>query len=279
MALLFGAVAAVLVYAIANRSSTSEATVVPKQSVVVVTKDIPVRTRITSDMLEVKSVAASDVSADAFRSRSQLLNRTTTADMKAGDQVLPAMVSDRAGEGLAFRTSPGMRAVSIQAKEVVSVGGNISPGDQVDVISILKLAKEADVPSVLATFLPGFKLVVAPNQAPSTITFTHTNFEGKTETVTMSVPFADQRRLTLTLLQDVKVLAVAQSVVEQSSDSTALQDTKAQPKAATVTLEVTPEQAQTLFMADELGVLRLSVRPYGDTGKTEVQPIVVGLEN
>lgn len=282
LAVLFGLVAAVLVFAIASRSSDENGgtTMVPKQSVVVAAQDIPARTRITSAMLEVQQVPANQVSAEAFRSRTQLVNRVATQDVKAGQQVVPAMVSERAGEGLAFRTEPGMRAVSIQAKEVVSAGGNVVPGDQVDVIAILKLAKDADVVSVLATFLPGFKLVSVPNQPPTIVTFTYTNAEDKTETLTISAPNTDDRRLTLTLLQDVKVLAVAQTVMEQPSDDKVIDpDAKKSQRAASVTLEVTPEQSQTLFLADELGVLRLAVRPYGDTGRRAVQPIIVGIQD
>jgi Flp pilus assembly protein CpaB len=54
--------------------------------------------------------------------------------------------------------------------------------------------------------------------------------------------------------------------------------TRANPKASTITLEVTPQQAQILAIADMQGDLRLSLRAFGDANKVAVNPIVVPLD-
>ena len=41
-----------------------------------------------------------------------------------------------------------------------------------------------------------------------------------------------------------------------------------------MTLEVTPQQAQLLALADEYAVLRLSVRPFGDDGPVGLPPVM-----
>jgi pilus assembly protein CpaB len=59
------------------------------------------------------------------------------------------------------------------------------------------------------------------------------------------------------LLQNILVLAVDQTAVRS-------EDGKAAAIPNTVTVQVTPEQAEKLSMAQELGTLRLSLRPFGD---------------
>jgi pilus assembly protein CpaB len=166
---------------------------------------------------------------------------------------LPSMVSDRAGESLAFTIASGKRAVSIEVKEAVTAGGNVQPGDQVDVVGIFALDKDADVNALLAVVAPGGEAVITP--------------------------MGTDRNLTTTLLQNVKVLAVGQSLAksEEETSTRATQpetDAEGRPKAKSVTLEVTPQQAQLLSLADEYAVLRLSVRPFGDDGPIGLLPVI-----
>jgi len=251
-----GLLAAILVFVIVQRSDASGSD--GDRSVVVAKQDIPVQSRLVADLLEVKTMPADEVNEEAFTARSQVVDRITGVAIAAGEQILPTMVSDRAGESLTFKISPGKRAVSINVKEAVTAGGNVQPGDEVDVVGIFALAKDADVNSVLAVFAPGMQPVVAP--AANT-----------------------DLNLTATILEGVKVLAVGQSLAESEEKSTTAAtkpDTNAesQPKAKSVTLEVTPQQAQLLSLADELGVLRLAVRPFGDGGTVGIAPVITALE-
>ena len=78
------------------------------------------------------------------------------------------------------------------------------------------------------------------------------------------------------------MLAVDQTLPpEQQTDGTdstnSTDKVKTNPKASTVTLEVSPDKAQILALADEYAVLRLSVRPFGDDSVAPVVPIVTGI--
>jgi Flp pilus assembly protein CpaB len=88
-------------------------------------------------------------------------------------------------------------------------------------------------------------------------------------------------------LQNVQVLAVAQEVAEALPEETESEDTTGgesqpvlpepadpNPDATNVTLAVTPEQAQKLALAEEMGVLKLSLRPVGETEEPTVPAIV-----
>ena len=251
-----GLVAAVLVFVIVARANNDEGD--GARSVVVAKQDIPAQSRLIADMLEVKTLPEDEIDPEAFTARSQVVDRITGVPVAAGAQMLPSMVSNKAGDSLTFKISPGKRAVSIEVKEAVTAGGNVQPGDTVDVLGILALSKDADINSVLAVFAPGAQPVVTP--------LNNTDLN-----------------LTTTILESVKVLAVGQSLAEseENTSTTATKtetDAESRPKAKSVTLEVTPQQAQLLSLADEYGVLRLSVRPFGDDGPVGVAPVITALE-
>jgi pilus assembly protein CpaB len=244
-----GLIAAILVFVVVSQAGGSD----DSQSVVVAKQDIPAQSRLIADVLEVKNMSADEVAPEAFTARSQVVNRITAEAITAGDQILPSMVSDRAGDSLAFTIASGKRAVSIEVKEWVTAGGNVQPGDQVDIVGIFALDKDADVNAVLAVVAPGQDGVVTP--------------------------LGTDRNLTVTLLQDVTVLAVGQSLAKSEEETSTIvtkpeTDAEGRPKAKSVTLEVTPEQAQLLVLGDEYAVLRLSVRPFGDKGPLGIAPMM-----
>jgi pilus assembly protein CpaB len=256
--LICGLVAAVLVFVIVAQAGDEEK---GDRSVVVAKLDIPAQSRLIADMLEVKTLPADEIDPEAFTARSQVVDRITGVAIAAGEHILPSMVSNRAGDSLTFKISPGKRAVSIEVKEAVTAGGNVQPGDTVDVVGIFDLGQDADIASVLAVFAPGTEPVVTP----------------------MNTDTNTQLNLTTTILEGVTVLAVGQSLAESEEKTTTTAtkpetDAESRPKAKSVTLEVTPQQAQLLSLADEYGVLRLSVRPFGDYGPVGVAPVITALE-
>jgi len=266
--LALGAIAAVLIAVILSSSDddagggTANTLGVPSTRLAVAAVDpIPARTRLTRDMLEVRTYQVGDVDADAFTSVTQVLNRVTAVDIAAGEVIVPTTVSVTAGEGLSFSVSAGMRAISINVNEVVIAGGNLSPGNFVDIIGLFEIAEGGDVSSVIEQFTgqPFQQGLIVPNDA----------------------------NLTFTILQNIKVLAVAQDLPPEAAapsgddadDRAAfLKSSEANPRAGTVTLELTPQQAQVMATADQLGTLRLSLRPFGDEEEADVIPIIVVLD-
>jgi pilus assembly protein CpaB len=258
--LICGIAAAVLVFVIVARAGGSEGD--GSRSVVVAKQDIPAQSRLVADMLEVTTLPADEIDSEAFAARSQVVDRITAQPIKAGDQILPTMVSDRAGESLTFKIAPGKRAVSIEVKEAITAGGNVQPGDTVDVVGTFSLGKDVDLSAVLSVISPD---AMSPGAG------------------VVAIPVGTDRNMAATILQNVKVLAVGQSLAKSSEEtSTAATkpatDAESSPKAKSVTLEVTPQQAQILVLGDEYGTLRLSVRPFGDDGLTGVSPVITAFQ-
>jgi pilus assembly protein CpaB len=254
LALVAGIVAAILVYTALNRTSESTgggaSATASMASVVVAKQDIPARTRITTAMLEVRQMPLDDRSELAFTDLSQAVGLVTRYPIATSEQVLSTKVvalesAAVTGDSLSYVIPEGRRAMAVNVDEVVAVGGLVLPGDYVD---------------VMATFDVTFKA-------------------GDSEKT-------ENKYFTSLILQNIEVLAVAQTVVDappeagtaagsdaqagatepQATEGQRARNTEAspEPKAATVTLSLTPQEAQLVFLAEQNGVIRMAVRPYGD---------------
>jgi pilus assembly protein CpaB len=250
LALVAGLVAAILVYAALSRSSESTggaAGATSMVSAVVARQDIPARTKITSGMVEVRQVPTDTHSELAYTDLSQVVGQVTRYPIATNEELLSTKVVSltsvaNTGDSLSYVIPEGSRAISIEVTQVISSGGLVLPGDYVDIIGVFDV-----------TFGSGDQEIT------------------------------EERYFSRIILQNIEVLAVAQTVVDTvpeagtttgtdgettTTDASGqrVRNTEAEPepKASTVTLSVTPQQAQLLFLAEENGVLRLAVRPYGD---------------
>jgi pilus assembly protein CpaB len=85
----------------------------------------------------------------------------------------------------------------------------------------------------------------------------------------------------LTLLRNVQVAAVAQSIVnagpvdDGDTEPVAGDPGAPQPDAATVTLLLTPEEAQRIFLAEQNGGFRVDLRGVGDQELPDTPPVSI----
>ena len=229
-------------------------------TVYVASQTIPANTRITSSMVEAVTVRESQAVADYASAESSVVDKVTTAEIIEGNQISLAQVggssvNDIDETGLAPALDTGRVAFALSADEISNVAGFVQAGDYVNVVGVFK---------------------IEPDQA-----------DGVTGAVV-----DDQVAFTRveTLLQNVEVLAVAQASVDvapaaSSTDGetttdgeTADPDTarvrpdevEPNPDAGSVTVHLTPQDAQLLAAARAEGEIFLELRALGDAAVQEV---------
>jgi pilus assembly protein CpaB len=237
---------AVLVYAGIARSSGGEGAGGAGSNAattVVAKEDIPARTQIAATMVEVKEIPVEARAATALTSIDEVVGKVARYPMALDEQITPnKLVSLEGGEeadSLSFVVQQGMRAISISADQVLSAGGLVLPGDYVDIIAVFDVK----------------------------------NAQGDEE----------KAYFVRTILKNVQVLAVAQAIADVPAEgedtstdgqSGGGKESEPNPEATTLTILVTPEQAEFVFLAESNGILRAVLRGYGDTGTEEARPIV-----
>src|SRR5438270_5428062 len=133
VALALGAFVSFVVYK--NVLSRSSAGNEPGADVIVAANDIQVGAKLQDGDIRMVKVPASVVPPNSFRSRSQIIGRGVILPIQKGEFILPSkLAAKNAGSGLPSLIPPGMRAVSVQVNEVVSVAGFVVPGTRVDVL-------------------------------------------------------------------------------------------------------------------------------------------------
>jgi pilus assembly protein CpaB len=252
VAILLAGLSAALVYAkISANDGGSTATQVTAGDQPVVVAKVPIkeRTTITPDMVEVRSVPLNSVTVGALTDITSAVGKVTKFPVEVNQQLVATGVIDTsrpiADAALSYVVPTGMRAMSISASQVGNAGGLILPGDWVDIIWGC---------------------------------------------------CADRSVVAKTLLRNIQVAAVAQSIVPSgpvtnsatpvagasavagagiSSNPVAASASVALPDAATVTLLLTPEQGQILFLAESNGKLRLDLRGVGDQDTTDTGNVII----
>jgi len=241
LALLFAVIAAVLVFVALNQNDESDKKTAASATtkVVVATQDISARTTLDAGMLKVADVPTDSVLKGTFSNVDDLDGQVTRYPLVSGEQVTATKIGVQKDDetGLSFVFPQGTRAFSIQVSEASSAGGLILPGDLVDVIAIL----DEDIVGIdkAVTLVQGVEVLAVAQEAQEPIPAAR-----PTGTVTPS--------------------AVTGTLGDRP------EDVEANPKARTVTLAVTQEQAQLLALVQAKGELALSLRSFGD--KAPVAP-------
>ncbi len=245
IAALAGLAAAVLFVVAVNNGDSKSSTVSPGgpgANAVVATRTIPSGAVIQADMVTATKVDERLLIANAFSDTNKVIGQVAKYEIPANDQINSSKVGAVAA-GRQFSSVPehGMRAASLEVKEVTAVGGLLTPGDRVDIIGTFKIKDR-------------------------------------------SLPDGQYILRTKTILQNVEVLSVGQEHQEPlaardtgNSDSGSTRsgavptDVKQQPGASTITLSLTPEQAQVLISTQETAkTVWASLRPIGDTDPVEI---------
>jgi pilus assembly protein CpaB len=240
LALTLGLLAALLTwnYVQGARQGARQAGLVP---VVVAAQDIPVRTQVTPQMLEIKHVPADARHEKAFTGIEQLNGKVTSLPVSAGEQVLSTKFFARKEDsGLAFQVPPGHRAVSVSVSEVVTSGGLIVPGDYVDVISLFA-GDNKTTEDIASTVLQNIQVLAIAQS-----------------------------------LQGIGPDPTGPAALLNNNNAktdTTKQDAVARPNARTATLAVTPEEAEKLILAEQRGQIRLALRGIDDRQAVPVAPV------
>jgi len=235
LALILGVVAAGLIVAyLASRDSGGGETAVPTLSVVVASEDIVAGKKVTDSMVELKALPETAVISDAATAKEQVVGQTLRYPAAKGEQLSNLrLVEPPKVQALSFQIPPGMRGFTIPVSVSNSPAALLAPGDFVDVL----VSVDAET------------LVVGEPPVP----VAGAGEEGNLKAA-------------VTLLQNVQVLSVQRDYVDNGVpyEPSVRGEPPKDDSVSYVTLSLTPEQAQLLWLASQEGAVTLALRAFGD---------------
>jgi Flp pilus assembly protein CpaB len=171
---------------------------------------------------------------DTPENREWLKGRKVGRDVAPGSLLLYEYFNDQPANRFAAKIAAGKRAISIDANASSAVSFLLEPGSRVDIIGTLQIDQEGTMPRGAAG-------------APST--------------------FTNRKISTQTILQNVRILAVG------NVTSRGAYDDSRESRYATVTIEVSPSEAEKLVFARanlKDGALTLILRNPADAATAEL---------
>lgn len=244
LALVLGFLAAVLIVAyLGSRgdSKTETPAAGTTRQVVVATQEIPVGTKIDASMVQIKAIPLTAVIDDPIGRSEDVIGAITRYPIQANEQVARKRLVDAAkGTSLSFQIPAGLRGFTIPVSDTASPAGLLAPGDYVDII----------VADNVKNIVPA-----SGTPIPASVNLDY--------------------MVAVTLLQNVQVISVDRDYVNNGVvyDSTTRGAATDDKNVTNVTLAVTPEQAQLIWLASQQGRLTLSLRPFADSAAPELPQI------
>lgn len=226
ISILCAIVTTYLIYTFLQQKVKEESPTETTRTVIVAAVDIKPHTKITPDMVRTVQVHWKSIHPDAVTEMNKAVGMVSLQTFIPDEPVLSAKIAKPEGSNLfAMQIPEGMRAMSIPYSSVKGAGGLIVPGDHVDV------------------------MVSYPKDS-------------------INLPH-DIVKVTL---QNISILAVGETretPIEQSpkkqtekteGSNQSKESTKKEQASTTITLAVSPSQAESLGFAESYGEVRLLLR-------------------
>jgi pilus assembly protein CpaB len=254
-ALMLALLAGVLIFALLANAGEDNGTTSSAASgdveVLVARDTINAGDVISADDFRTASVTEENAVPQAVTDVSGLEGLVARTDILKGQQLsrtqIGSVAEDDRAEQLAFKFQQGYRAVSVSVDEISAVGGLLVPGDRVDIIATIEeQQRDTDRKFVrIQTVLQNVEVLA------------------RAQTPVDSIP---------QIGEDGKPIA---PVAGETDLIRRPEDIEADAGAGSVTLLLSPQEVQRVRLADHLGEISLSLRPYGDTAPTPIEDIVV----
>jgi Flp pilus assembly protein CpaB len=149
---LLAAIAGVFTFFYAQTTKSEAPAPIPTTAVIVAAREIPPKTQITSADLKLVRINSDAVPPAAVSDPAQVVGKITITTISVGEPVLPSKLAGPNGaafvvippdalgaNGAIQANTPQYRAMSITVSDALAAGGNIQPGDTVDLLYTLNL--------------------------------------------------------------------------------------------------------------------------------------------
>ncbi len=265
---VLGITAAVLVLLYLNNADGDETSAaLPMTEIVIAGQAIETGEKITSSMLSFGEVAESSVAADFFTSQSMVVDRVARYPIAKGEPITASRLVDAPKvQLLSFQIPAGMRGMAIPVDETETPAALMGPGDFVDVIIRIDKSLIKD---------DSFLLTLAGEENDLIARIEQTLADGSLLLTLLGDEDQGDFKVSLTLLQNIQVLSVDRSYADTGviyEPSTRGEAREEDDRVSFVTLAVSPEQAQLLWLARDKGDLTLVLSPFGEDEVTPLGP-------
>ena len=251
VAIIIGIVAVVAVVSYISTIRTSVEKEVEKVEVLIaaqnIPKEVPVEVLISSELVVLEAIPQKYLADGVLIDLDDYKGYVTAAPINEGEQITTTKFVKPEQIGLAFTIPGDMVAISIPITEIIGVSYLFNVGDKVNVI---------------ATFIPE-ETEAEEGEEAATETVLDTTIDAETTGEEIVI----DKEITRTLLWNVEILHIGIRTLTYEEEFEAAEDVDPAAKEEevsgirTVTLALTPEQAEKMVFTEEMGSVWLALLP------------------
>ena len=251
VAIIIGIVAVVAVVSYISTIRTSVEKEVEKVEVLIaaqnIPKEVPVEVLISSELVVLEAIPQKYLADGVLINLNDFKGYVTAAPINEGEQITTTKFVKPEQIGLAFTIPGDMVAISIPINEIIGVSYLFNVGDKVNVI---------------ATFIPESTETIEGEEATAT-----TEEETAVDADMTEEEIVIDKEITRTLLWNVEILHIGIRTLAYEEEFEAAEDIDPAAKEEevsgirTVTLALTPEQAEKMVFTEEMGSVWLALLP------------------
>jgi Flp pilus assembly protein CpaB len=256
----------------------TEAVKEPTTPVVVASYPVHAGEVLQSDQLQIVDWPVKHLPVgQTFQDLTTLVGKAVKADVFQGEPVFKEKLASVNGNGgLPVLIPQGLRAVTIAVSEVKGVAGFIKPGDKVDVLATFAVKQSDNKEDQITKTVLQNVLVIASAQDMKKSALPTPEDYPELEAKKRVLLAKAEKPKTPEEEEAAKKEAEEQKKKDEEDADKKAEDKKKEESAklvSSVTLAVTPAQAERLTLAEDTGTLRLILRPDNDPEMVSVSGV------
>lgn len=239
--------------------------------VVVATADLRKGQEIKANLFSQRPVPAKFVHDDAV-SPSQFnryIGRALVTNLGRGKTLLKSFMDDDFPRDFSDIVPPGKRAITITVDDVNSIGGFLRPGNRIDVYVNIPFATSGISPATIIAAKEAGLLDLLPQEAqdmiPEELLAATDTLESPEELIGSISP----TDVIIPVIQNITVLATGRDPYSETLDALRQPQRRTESHFSHITIEVTPEQAALITLAEDKGDMLALLRNRNDQSASD----------
>ncbi len=243
--------------------------------VVVANSDLPRGQEIAEQYFSQRAVPAKFVHSDAVKPSEfeRYKGSALTAAMERGKPLLKSFIDQEFPRDFSDIIAKGMRAITVTVDDINSIGGFVRPGNRIDIYVNIPFSASGFNASLITAAREAGLLELLPDEVLSEIPDELLQASGATDDPGALLDMLTPTDVVIPVLQNVTVLATGRDPYQETLDRLRQPQQRTESNFSHITIEVDPEQAALVTLAQDKGEIISLLRNRNDNSASDFSSV------
>ena len=239
--------------------------------VVVANGDLPRGQEIAERYFSQRAVPAKFVHSDAVKPSEfgRYEGSALTAAIERGKPLLKSFIDQEFPRDFSDIIAKGKRAITVTVDDINSIGGFVRPGNRIDIYVNIPFSTSGFNPALITAAREAGLLELLPDEVLSEIPDELLQASGATQDPGALLDMLTPTDVVIPVLQNVNVLATGRDPYQETLDRLRQPQQRTESNFSHITIEVDPEQAALVTLAQDKGEIVSLLRNRNDNSASD----------